>query len=275
MNQQQRFIKFINERQLITDKRNAGEPKPWTKDPILQQYRFCSVRREDDRVTKWITKNWRTPNKDDPDLWFAMVVARHINAPATLEHLGYPVPWDKKRFYAVIKERQQKDLRIYNAAYMIVPRQTSMPKDEYLAERMFSPMWKDRDELLPVKGDTLESFYERLHQYWGMGTFMTAQIIADLKYAKPLKDSKDWWTFAKSGPGSRRGMNRILGREKNTGMTETFWYEELIKLQKAVKDKIPKLHGQDLQNCLCEFDKYERVRTGEGVPKQRYNGGVA
>lgn len=33
-----------------------------------------------------------------------------------------------------------------------------------------------------------------------------------------------------------------------------------------------KLCAQDIQNCLCEFDKYERVRLGEGAPKQRYPG---
>jgi hypothetical protein len=270
MNQQQRFIKFVNERQSITDKRAKDLPKPWTKDPILQTYRFCSVQREDDRVTKWIAKHWR--GEEQPEVWFAMVVARHINAPATLEHLGYPVPWNKRHFYKVIRERQKNDQRIYNAAYMIVPRQTSMPKDEYLAERMFSPMWKERNSLRPTTNDTLQSFYERISQFWGMGTFMSAQVIADLKYVGPLDKAKDWWTFAKSGPGSRRGMNRVLGRPKNTGITETFWYEELMKLQKATKSKIPKIHAQDLQNCLCEFDKYERVRTGEGVPKQKYKG---
>ncbi len=29
------------------------------------------------------------------------------------------------------------------------------------------------------------------------------------------------------------------------------------------------LHAQDLQNCLCEFDKWMRVRLGEGKPKRR------
>jgi hypothetical protein len=30
------------------------------------------------------------------------------------------------------------------------------------------------------------------------------------------------------------------------------------------------LHAQDLQNCLCEFDKMERARLGEGKPKRRF-----
>jgi hypothetical protein len=42
-------------------------------------------------------------------------------------------------------------------------------------------------------------------------------------------------------------------------------------LREAVSHKYGKpMHAQDLQNCLCEFDKYERARLGEGTPKQIY-----
>jgi hypothetical protein len=30
------------------------------------------------------------------------------------------------------------------------------------------------------------------------------------------------------------------------------------------------LHAQDLQNCLCEYDKYARVRSKEGKPRRRF-----
>ena len=32
------------------------------------------------------------------------------------------------------------------------------------------------------------------------------------------------------------------------------------------------LHAQDVENCLCEFDKYERTRLGEGRPRSLYAG---
>ena len=43
-----------------------------------------------DRTTRWIADNWRTPHVDDPDVWFAMVIARFVNWPDTLAALGYP-----------------------------------------------------------------------------------------------------------------------------------------------------------------------------------------
>ena len=34
---------WIHECHMIWVKRKLGRPKPWTRDPILQQYRFCNV----------------------------------------------------------------------------------------------------------------------------------------------------------------------------------------------------------------------------------------
>ena len=36
------------------------------------------------------------------------------------------------------------------------------------------------------------------------------------------------------------------------------------------KDFLPKLEMRDIEHSLCEFDKYERVRNGEGAPRGRY-----
>jgi len=265
----EQFIKFVNEREQIFLIKQAGAPKPWTKDKILQQYRFCNIRREDDKVTRWIADHWR---QNGPEVWFAMVVARYINSIDTLQQLDYPVPWNKRHFYHVLKKREQKGLKIYNPAYIIVPGNTKMPKAEYLAELVFSPLWKARLKLRPTPEDTLQSFYNRLSQYRGMGTFMSAQVIADLKYVKPLSEAADWWTFAKSGPGSKRGLNRVIGRDPHTSWDESSWYNSLLLLRHKTTGKIPHMHMQDLQNCCCEFDKYERARIGEGKPKQKYNG---
>ena len=46
-----RLVYYINERESIRKLREAGYPKPWTQDKILQTYRFCNVNREDDTVT--------------------------------------------------------------------------------------------------------------------------------------------------------------------------------------------------------------------------------
>ena len=80
-----RLLDFMQERQRIYLKRQAGEPWPWTDDPILRDYRIENVFREQDRVTVWLREHWREPYAAHPNLWFAMAVARQINWPDTLE----------------------------------------------------------------------------------------------------------------------------------------------------------------------------------------------
>lgn len=272
-----RFVKFIIERHTIYTRKLNGDEKPWTKDPILQRYRFCNVYRELDTVTMWITKHWRQPNQLDPDLWFAMAVARQVNLPATLEAIGYPTPWNAKEFIRVMKDRKAKGEQLYNGAYMISTHGVKMEKAEYLANCVLTPMWTNRFKIRPKRGELLSDLHSRLIAQRDLASFMSGQIIADLKYAKPYRDAKDWWTFAVSGPGSRRGLNRVIGWSVGNPWKELDWYQKIIELKEVVdpkikKAKMPSLHAQDLQNCLCEFDKYERVRLGEGRPKSTYPG---
>ena len=64
MNNQELFLYWVKERLQIYYSKESNEPKPWTKDTILQQYKFCNVHREHDTVTKWIKYNWRDKYPD-------------------------------------------------------------------------------------------------------------------------------------------------------------------------------------------------------------------
>ena len=33
---------------------------------------------------------------------------------------------------------------------------------------------------------------------------------------------------------------------------------------------LPALEMREIEHCLCEFDKYERVRLGQGRPRSKY-----
>lgn len=273
-----RLLRFILERQMIYERKNQGLLRPWTRDKILQSYRFCNVYRELDTVTQWISKNWLQPNKDRADVWFAMCVARLVNWPGTLEALIFPVPWDHEHFIEVLEDRKKRGEKVFTGAYMIHAGPDNISKARYLSAEVLTPLWHDRHELRPTQNDSLASYYKRLHSYKDMGSFMTGQVIADLKYVNPLLKAKDWWTWAISGPGSLRGMNRILGRPvKDRCLKEADWKKNLDKLREKINPLIhqagfPQLHAQDMQNCLCEFDKYERVRLGEGRPRALYDG---
>jgi hypothetical protein len=285
------FIAFIKERHAIYMWRYEGRSKPWTSDPILQQYRFCNVFRELDTVTQWIARNWRTPYADDPNLWFAMTVARLVNWPETLEELTPvlfskgEVSWYPKQFIRVLHGRKKRGEKVHTGAYMM--RCDAMAdgedKADYLANAVLTPLWKARKQLCidlkMQKNFTWAAWHEKLTEFHGIGSFLAAQVVADVKYAWPYLKVSDWWTFAASGPGSRRGLNRVLGRPVDALWKEREWRAELARLHAVVRPIMaevckPEMHAQDLQNCLCEYFKYEKVRLGEGRPRSKYNGGA-
>jgi hypothetical protein len=273
---------FIQERETIRDLKDSGCSKPWTKDKILQRFRFCNVYREQDTVTKWIAAHWREPHKCDIDLWFAMLVARKINFPAAMMDIGYPIPWHPDKFVAKMSARAQRGDQMEGGAYMITagvgPKWKGVPKYRFLANAVFTPLWKEKHRIRPSGNDSLASFHGRLQEA-GMtvGSFIAGQVVADLKYVRPLSGAKDWWSWAAMGPGSARGLSRVMAHHVGDKWKQDDWLRCLQELAKEIdplvrKAKMPRLHNQDLQNCLCEFDKYERVRLGEGKPRSLYPG---
>ena len=269
------LFRFVSERYAVLQHRKQGLPKPWTQDPILQNYRFCNVYREDDTVTQWIKENWRDPNTNDPDVWFAMAVARYVNWPDTLAEIGYPVPWGQGHgFKAVMQRLTDTGKKVWTGAYMIHAGKGGS-KVAHIADNILTPLWERRDYI----GETRSCAHlqKRLTEFNGIGSFMAGQIVCDTKYTRMLDTALDWWEFAVEGPGSKRGLNRVMGRPVNQNWKEGEWFVTLCGLRAAILPMIqaagmPPLHAQDLQNCLCEFDKYERVRLGEGRPRSNYPG---
>src|SRR3989338_5028152 len=59
---------FVHERLSIWQKKTSGLAMPYTKDPILQKYRFCNVFRECDKQMIAI-HTMLNPLRDDFALW--------------------------------------------------------------------------------------------------------------------------------------------------------------------------------------------------------------
>jgi len=83
----QAFFDWCKEREAIRIRREAGQPSPWSSDPIFQQGRFLNVFREDDRGTKAVLR-FAAPVQDSPrDLIHALFFARWCNQAVTLDAL--------------------------------------------------------------------------------------------------------------------------------------------------------------------------------------------
>ena len=276
---------WILERQKIFTLKEAGAERPWTSDPILDTYRFCNVYREQDKVTRWIAANLR--NEADRYPWFTMTLARLINLPESLTVLKRhlvddtgTLAWNRKTFTDIIHDRSCMGKKNFNPAYIVSTNGFAMEKGDYLGLKVLQPLWDDRDSINRDirKAKSLEEVHTMLKTYNGLASFMAAQVVADLKHYSRFMLLPDHLSFAAPGPGSKRGMNRILGRETQASMSDTLWTSYMSQLYPymsswAEREGLPPLDAQDLQNCLCEYDKYMRAKTGEGTPKQKYQGG--
>ena len=264
------LVYWIGAREQIRIRKGRGDPAPWTDDEILRTGRFCNVRREDDKVTRWIAEHWRAPHADDPDLWFAMVVARLVNKWETLAQLDYPVPWDSARFRNVMAALDTP----YGAAYTITAGKGYPDKPAFQVAEIFNPLWEARASIHPRPGGTLAGFSARLADFKHLGSFYRGQIVADLKYVEPLRSAPDWATFVLSGPGSRRGLNLVLGRSADAPWTEREWHREPEATRRDyagpraaraggfASPGFPKLPMRNF--------KYLRASSGERAVRRRY-----
>jgi hypothetical protein len=67
---------FMRERHDIHLRRQAGLPKPWTDDEILQANFFTNPYRENDKTTAWFRANVRDPLRDDSAVLLATTIFR-------------------------------------------------------------------------------------------------------------------------------------------------------------------------------------------------------
>lgn len=264
------LLHWIREREKIRRLKESGAPRPWTEDPILAEWRFCCVNRCDDTVTRWIFRNVIEPHRDSPSLWLNLVIARLVNWPDTLARLGYFEAWDRDRFVRTI---EGIDGKAWTGAYMIPAGPAGVGKARHLADATLSPLWAIRGEA-PVNG-TCAMWFDFICRAPSMGDFLTNQVVTDMKYTPVLAGAPDWSTFVMAGPGTQRGLNRLFGRELKRAWKREESQAALLVVREAVVRELPGMAGtmrdlNNLSNCFCELDKYERVRLGEGKPRARY-----
>lgn len=267
----ERMLYFIQEREKVRLAKESGKPKPWTDDVILQSYRFCNIRRADDKVSRWLINNWYKPNFNHKNILLAVALARFINKPESLSVIGFPDKWYPGRLLSRLREYRDDGNTVFNGAYM-VRGNDGIDKLDCVINHYVQPLTKRKDW---INTDSMEQSHSQLCLSYGFGSFMAGQVVADLRWAREGKwnDRMDW---APIGPGSRRGMNRLLGLDIKYPMTQYIFQGHLSEFIQTCEDNLPKsitsrMEAMDYQNCCCEFDGYERALHG-GRKKQNYPG---
>jgi 5-hmdU DNA kinase-like protein len=273
---------WVRERESIRIAKDAGKPQPWTDDPILSVYRFCNVRREDDRVTVWIRQNIRERYHNSPHLWFMLCIARQINWPETLAHLIKVGAWPGSDNFdpcpAITRElnvRKDAGEKIYTGAYMIsAPSTKGADKQAYIAETVCGALWERRGLFKNWEGRTLQRTHELITRSNGWGQFMAYQAVVDMRFTGLLDKAEDIDRWAAAGPGTIRGLNRVHGRAVEAALTQGQALTEMRAIYKVVQQEAGvAMDFSDVPNILCETDKYLRVKNGEGKPRALYVAG--
>ncbi len=271
---------WVSKREAVRVKKDAGEPGPWTDDPILATYRFCNVRREDDRGTVWIRENIRNNWPDHPHLWFMLCIARQINWPDTLYDIIENGAWpDREEFRTwqiadTLNARKARGEKVYTGAYMIsAPAKKGACKQHYIADTVLGALWNRRD-YFPKRANSLCAVHSWITQSNGWGQFMAYQAVVDMRFTSILDAAEDAQSWAAAGPGTIRGLNRVHGRALDFALPQYQALKEMRAIYKiATSETGVEMDFSDVPNILCETDKFLRVRNGEGKPRALYVAG--
>jgi len=267
-----RFLYWIEERHNIYLRKEAGEPKPWTDDEVLQQYYFTNPYRENDKTTVWFRRNVRDPMRDTDGVVFATVCFRWFNRISTGEVL---LEHDLLRRWrlGVAKRCLRKVGRVFTGAFIIgAPK--GRTKIDAICEYVDN-VWQDRVSLCNFlhRCNRLRVAHGRFTRYPGMGGFMAYEVVCDLRYTRILEDATDKSSWCNPGPGARRGLNRLCNRSLDSPIHN--WGDKtkcVLALVTNLLPDMPRFEMREIEHSLCEFDKYERARTGSGRLKRTYKG---
>lgn len=270
------LVQWIVEREAIRKRKEQDLPKPWTNDRLLRDYRWCNVRRMDDRVSVALMANWYPLQADPETQLVAAVLARLINWPASLDDITGPRRFDISllpRAREKLAHRASMGWKVFTGAYVVpgVPGRNKVDSVCDLAELVAS-------QASAILAGSMAATWANLIKIDGLGSFLAGQMVADLAHLSAGQQWKDVSTWAPLGPGSARGMNRLMGRPKDKAMSQAQFDVELPALIEVLKPRIldiwmdRKLQGMDVQNCGCEYDKRRRLMLGEGQVRSRYDG---
>lgn len=269
------LVNWIREREKVRIRKEAGEPWPWTDDPLLREWRFCNVRRSDDRISRELIARWYDQDAAPATLLVAASLGRLVNWTDALLDASGGAPFRMDFLDAVrhgLHARAARGEKVFTGAYVVpgVPGRNKVDSICDLVHRIA----QRADEVL---GLTLRATWFELTTFDGLGSFLAGQIAADLALLPVGRNWPDAFVWAPVGPGSARGWNRLTGQPLGRAVSQAEFDAALPQVTAILKARLPELwstrppSGQDVQSCLCELDKNLRLLRREGTVRARYH----
>lgn len=238
------LLTFIVERYRVHLRKDIKKlPPPWTKDPVISQYKFTNVRREHDRQTKYLIEN--ISQNDELTLEDKIVntfLFRAWNNWHTMK--DFCGPWTAKSIYsAKLKEtirplyrhslKCEPDRKWWSSAYnqggakqaWRYPHEIGKDKELDIPLRVFhiGPWLKEGDvaNKLLYAMDQQEAF-DIIKSVRGFADFLAYQVFVDLTYIEEFPFSEN--EFVVAGPGCKKGLEYVFDDFDGLNYEESLFY---------------------------------------------------
>lgn len=273
------LVKYMMEREAIRLRREEGKKFPWTRDKILQKYRFTNVRRVHDRTTRAFATIYNEYSEAGPAVMLMNAAIFRLHGTiAFAQAMGWSR--DTKnlttRLARAARSVQEGGERVFTSAYVITNGGEAIPKLQYV-DSCLRDLSANAEAIIGAfhRQMSWQQALERLQDVKGFGGsgFMAKEVLQDCLLHPSWAGAEDARTWTPLGPGGLRGLNRVYERELNFCGNRAERIMDCIVLHAKITSMLPQfkdLTAHDIQFNLCEFDKYERARTGDGEPKRLY-----
>ncbi len=285
------YWRFAAERLAMYYRRLADPVGPWTKDPILREYRFTNTFRATDRVSQYLIREVQYSehrSQVPTEVFFRTMLFKLFNRIETWEVLEQelgPLTWRSVRFDTMCEILDRligTGRRIYSAAYI-------MPSPAFGHQRKhanhLAMLARMMDDGLPdrlIRAPSMRSAYEMILDYPGLGPFLAFQYTIDLNYSTLLNFEES--DFVVAGPGALDGIAKCFRNADSLNSASVIHAmverqdEEFRRLGLEFDGLFGRrLQPIDCQNLFCEISKYARVAhpqvgglSGRMRIKQRY-----
>lgn len=284
---------FITERYRIHKRKDVkGWSRPYTKDPILNEYKFCNVRREHDRQSRYLIENISTnPDLSLEDKIVNTFLFRSWNNWSTLKDFDFPYsaeelydPEFKEKIRPIYQQLNKKEpnrlwwSNAYNQGgtknawkfpdgdrYKRAYKESEAKKhSDWEADIPLRPfhvaVWLKRQNIVNqlLKAKNQQECFDIIKTVRGFNDFLAYQIFVDLTYIPEFPFSENEFTVA--GPGCRKGIDALV--ENVADMT----YEEfLFWLRNAINggNLFTNWHPEKLFSDLPKYDRCMNVMSLE------------
>ncbi len=267
------FWRFAAERHDAFLRRVEGNPPPWTRDPIIQRYKFTNVYRAADRVSQYLIRNVIYAGRQShADTVFRILLFKTFNLISTWELLEREAgnincaTYDPARYDDILMKARSLGKRIYSGAYIMPSGKSSFGAAEKHRNhlRLLSQIVSSRLADRLAESKTLDAAYRALRQLPTIGSFLGFQYAIDINYSTVT--NFDEMSFVVPGPGALDGLKKCFADPGDFSEAEIIQWvadqqEDAFKLRGL---RFKGLWGRplqliDCQNLFCEISKYARV----------------